>query len=164
VLDHIDGTALRQGHVESIEHELGLQIVAHRPADDPAREGIQHDSQVEEPGPGRDVGDVRDPEPVRRIGVEVPVDQIASGAHPLVREGRAGTLAAADAGQVRRFHQPLDPLAGDMDALIDELGVDARRPIGLSGGPLEAPWIASMRAASCASSRARALGTRPSQA
>ena len=36
VMDHVDRTPLRQRHVEGIEHELGFQIVAHRPADDPA--------------------------------------------------------------------------------------------------------------------------------
>ena len=133
-MDHIDGTPLRQRHVQRVEHELGLEIMAHCPADDAAREGIQHDSQIQEPGPGRDVGDVRDPQPVRLIGVEVPVDQIAGGTNPLVPQGRTGALAAADANEAGRSHQPFDPLAADRDAFIDEFGVDARRPIGCSGG------------------------------
>ena len=94
----------------------------------------QHDRQIEEAGPGRHVGDVGDPELVRFLGMKVPVDQIAGRPGPLVAEGRAGTLASADAGNACRFHQPLDPLAADMDALIDQLGLDARCAIGLSGG------------------------------
>ena len=46
VMDHVEGTPLRERHIEGIEHKLGLQTVAHRPADDPTREGIQHDSQI----------------------------------------------------------------------------------------------------------------------
>ena len=94
-MDHADGASLRQGHVQSIKHELGFQSVAHRPADDPATVGIQHDGQVQEPGPGWDIGDVGHPELVGLIGVEVPVDQIAGRSHPFVPEGRAGGFAAA---------------------------------------------------------------------
>ena len=43
-------------------------------------------------------------------------------------------LAAADADQAGRFHQPLNPLATDTDACIGKLSVDAWRPVGLPGG------------------------------
>jgi hypothetical protein len=59
--------------------------------------------------------------------MEVPVDQITGRPDPLVPEGGAGALAPADTGNAGRFHQPLDPLAADPDAFIDQLGVDARR-------------------------------------
>ena len=133
VMDHVDGAPLRQCHVQGIEHELGFKIMAHGPADDAPREGIQHNGQVQEPGPGRDIGDVGHPEPVWRIGVEVPIDQIASGLNSFVPEGRAGGFAAANARQTRRFHQPLHTFAAHMDPFIDEFSVDARRAIGLSG-------------------------------
>jgi hypothetical protein len=45
-----------------------LRVQAHGPADDAAREGVQNHGKVEEAGPGRDIGDVRDPQPVRRLG------------------------------------------------------------------------------------------------
>ena len=133
VMDHVDGAPLRQCHVQGIEHELGFKIMAHGPADDAPREGIQHNGQVQEPGPGRDIGDVGHPEPVWRIGVEIPVDQIASRPHPFVPEGRTGSFSAADASQAHRFHQAFDTLSADMDAVIDEFSVDTRRTIGLPG-------------------------------
>jgi len=139
VMDHVDGAPLRQCHVQGIEHELGFKIMAHGPADDAPREGIQHNGQVQEPGPGRDIGDVGHPEPVWRIGVEIPVDQIASRPHPFVPEGRTGSFSAADASQAHRFHQAFDTLSADMDAVIDEFSVDARRTIGLSGPRMDCP-------------------------
>jgi hypothetical protein len=69
--------------------------------------------------------------------MEVPVDQIASRSHPFVAEGRAGGFAAADAGNASGFHQPLYTLATDPGAFIDQFGMDARSPIGLSGGSMD---------------------------
>ena len=67
--------------------------MAHRPADDVAAEGIEHDRHIEEAGPGRDTSDVGDPQLVSgAVGIEVPIDKIAGRANPLVPEGRAGTL------------------------------------------------------------------------
>ena len=42
----------------------------HRPADDTATPGIEHHGQVEESTPGRDVGDIGDPELIRAGGRE----------------------------------------------------------------------------------------------
>ena len=58
------------------EDELGAQVRRHRPADDAPAPHIEHDRQVEEARPGRDVGDVGDPEPIRAGGREVPLHQI----------------------------------------------------------------------------------------
>jgi hypothetical protein len=65
--------------------------------------------------------------------MEVPVDQIKRRPNPFVAEGRAGGFAAADAGDARRFHQPLDLLATDPGAFIDQFSMDARGAIGLPG-------------------------------
>ena len=89
--------------------------------------------QIEEPGPGRDVGNISDPELVWRVGVEVPIDQIARRPNPLVPEGRAGGFTATNTGNTGRFHQALDPLAAHLDAFIDKFSVDTRRSIGCSG-------------------------------
>lgn len=62
-------------HVESLQDELRGQVLPHAPADHPAAEAVQHHRQVEEAGPGRDVGDVRDPLAVGAGGTEVPLQQ-----------------------------------------------------------------------------------------
>jgi hypothetical protein len=53
MMDDRDGPPLGERHVEGIEHELGLQVMPHGPADNAAREGVEHDGQIEEAGPGR---------------------------------------------------------------------------------------------------------------
>ena len=42
------GSALANGHPEGICHQLRAQVIAHRPADDPAREDVLDDGQVAE--------------------------------------------------------------------------------------------------------------------
>src|SRR4030095_3138720 len=65
MMDHGGGPPLRHSHVESIEHQLSAQVRRHRPADYAATPRIEDDSQIEEAGPGRDVGDIRHPELIR---------------------------------------------------------------------------------------------------
>ena len=68
--------ALRDRHVHRVDDKLRLEIMPHCPADDPSREGIEHDGQVDEARPGRDVCNVRHPELVRLVGPEVAVAQV----------------------------------------------------------------------------------------
>jgi hypothetical protein len=48
-------------HIHRVDDELRLEIVPHRPTDDPPREGIEHDGQVDEARPGRDICSLIDP-------------------------------------------------------------------------------------------------------
>ncbi len=50
------------GHVEGVEGDAGGQTGAHRPADDPAGEEIEHDREIEPALAGRDVSNVGQPE------------------------------------------------------------------------------------------------------
>ena len=85
-MDDVGRLALSDRHVQRVKDELGFQTVPHSPADDPAGESIEHDGQIQEPGPGRHVGDVGNPENIRRIGIEVPVNQIAGRTDTFVAE------------------------------------------------------------------------------
>jgi len=76
VVDHTVGLALVQRHLKRVEHELGAQMRRHRPADDAPAEDIEHDGEVEEPRPGRDVGDVGAVELIRALSGELALDQI----------------------------------------------------------------------------------------
>jgi len=58
------------------------------PADDAARKHIDDESHVYEPRPGRDVGEIGDPELIRPSGGELALDQIR----------RIIRLVAADSG------------------------------------------------------------------
>jgi hypothetical protein len=130
MVDDASRFALTDGHVHRIEHKLGLEVHSHRPAHDAPGEGVEDDRQVEESRPGRDIGDVCDPELVRLLGVEVPIDQVGRRPHALVPDGRPDTSATTDAGQAGDLHQPFDALAADMDAFSGEFRVDTRRAIG----------------------------------
>ena len=130
VMDHVRRPALRERHVERLEHELRAQVRRHRPADDAAAPRVEHDSEVEEAGPRRDVGDVRDPEPIRPGGREVAIHEIGCGPCLAIAESRVGTLAPAHAGQAQRAHEPGDPLAADVHAERRQLRVDPTLAVG----------------------------------
>ncbi len=48
VVDDVPGPPLANGHLHRVQHQLGAQVVRHRPADDLAAPGVQDDSKVEE--------------------------------------------------------------------------------------------------------------------
>ena len=58
VMDDIDRTTLLNGHVQGIEHQLGPEVVRHRPAHDASAEHVEDNGQIQEASGGRDVGDV----------------------------------------------------------------------------------------------------------
>jgi hypothetical protein len=58
MVDHSARPPLPERHVEGIKHHLHVQGGCHRPADDPTAERIEHDRQIEEAGPRRNVGDI----------------------------------------------------------------------------------------------------------
>jgi hypothetical protein len=130
VVDDLARPPLAERHVQGVEDELGAQVEAHCPADDAPGEGVEDDGKVEEAGPGRDVGDVGNPELVRPLGPEIPIDQIGGRPHPLVADGGPGLPSPAHADKAGRTHQALHPLATDTDARVRQLGVDARRAVG----------------------------------
>ena len=122
--------AARERHVECIEHELGAQMRRHRPADDATAPGVEDDGEEEKAGPGRDVRDVGDPQPVGAVGVEVALDQIGRGTRIAIASGRRDPLAPANPRQPGRTHEPRHPLAADRDAERGQLGVDSRCTVG----------------------------------
>src|SRR5215211_6723434 len=63
-------------HLQGVDHELGPHVGVHRPTDDPSRVGVQDEGQVEKALLRRYVGDVRQPDPVRTTGNEVPAKQV----------------------------------------------------------------------------------------
>ena len=58
-------------HVQSIEHELGSQVVRNGPADDLPCVGVQHEGELKPALPGSDVSDVRSPQVVWSFWGEV---------------------------------------------------------------------------------------------
>jgi hypothetical protein len=61
-MDDIVGTPLLDGHVQSRQNQLFAEMGRHRQPHDLATPDVHHDRQIEEAGPGRNVGDVRHPQ------------------------------------------------------------------------------------------------------
>jgi hypothetical protein len=59
MMDDVVGLSGRKSHVESVEHDAGLQIGREGPSDDPARPGVEDDREVEKAGQRRQEGDQR---------------------------------------------------------------------------------------------------------
>src|SRR6202030_1768213 len=116
-------------------------MIAHRPADDLAAVQVHDGGQIEPALIGLDVGDIGEPDSVRRGGGEVSLKQVrrdrevvtaVGGAHPpWPRHDGPDTVTA---------HQSLDATAACPAALGPQLGMDARAAIasvGIAMDPLD---------------------------
>jgi hypothetical protein len=133
MMDHAPRPTGRERHVEGIEHQLRGKGRRHRPTHDAAAAGIEHDRQVEEPGPGRDVRDVGHPQLVRPLCREVARHQVGRLPAAVAPRGD-GELAAADTGKPGQAHQPGDALAARADAGSREIDLNARGAVGAVRG------------------------------
>jgi hypothetical protein len=98
------------GHLERIEGDLHVQRRAHAPADDVAGEEVEHGGQVQPAVAGRDVGEIGQPDLVRRLGGEVVAEPIRRDWIAVAVVGRAHTPGQGrQAPQAGPTHQPLDP-------------------------------------------------------
>jgi len=64
----------------------------------------------------------------------VAIDKVGGRPGALIPERRPVPLTPADDEQTGGLHQTLDALAPDMDAVCDQLGMGARRPVRLARG------------------------------
>ena len=83
--------------------------------------GVDDEGDVDEALPGRDVGEVRQPERVRARRVELPVHPVERAGDGRVADGGADLAAAHDALQAHLPHQPGDRAARDLLSLPPEL-------------------------------------------
>ena len=77
-MDDALGAALPQRHVQRLEHQLRAQVIGHRSTDNTPAEGVDDRGQVHEPGPGRHVRHIGDPDLVRLRSAEVTLDEVRS--------------------------------------------------------------------------------------
>ena len=78
-MDDVVGLSGHERHVESVEHDAGLQIGREGPSDDPTRLGVENDREIEKAGRRPQEGNVGHPQRVRPLGHEVAADEIAGG-------------------------------------------------------------------------------------
>lgn len=92
-------------------------MISHAPADDSAREDVLDGDQVQPALPRAQVGDVDDPEPVRRGGQESAVDEVLADPDARHPDRRAAALTGHHARDAGLAHQPLHALAADVLAV-----------------------------------------------
>src|SRR5580700_2720973 len=109
-------------------------MILHRPADDPAAVEVHDGSQIEPALIGLDVGDVGEPDPVRRGGREVPLDQVR-GDRKIVAAigGPHPPWPRHDGPDPVVAHQSLDAAAAHPAALGLQLDMDTRAAIASAG-------------------------------
>ena len=108
------------GHAERVQHELGLQVVAHRPADDPAAEDVLDGGEEEEALPGLDVLEVADPEPAGLGPCEVAVDLVGRRVALRVADGRAhAATSTVGTTQAELPHQPGNAFLADREPVCE---------------------------------------------
>ena len=98
------------GYAKAHPGELGPEVVAHGPPHHPTGEAVNGHRQVQEPRPGRDVGDVGHPLAVGLGGAEVPLQQIRGRSRGGVSPGGPEPLAPVHSLQATGPHQPGHPL------------------------------------------------------
>lgn len=60
----MNGSAIVDSLLEGVQDEAGMRSPADPPAHDVAGVDVDHERDINEPGPGRDIGEVRDPQSV----------------------------------------------------------------------------------------------------
>ncbi len=72
----MNGTPLMKRLFQSIEYEPGVRRSTHPPSDNPGGEGVDDEGHVDEALPGGDIGEVLNPQPVRRMSLELAVHAV----------------------------------------------------------------------------------------
>jgi len=95
-----------KGLLQGVEHEVGGHGAADAPAHDTPGEHVDNKGHIQPALPGRDIGEVRDPELIGSIRGELAVDPIQRTRRRPIRNGGAHRLASACAAQAQATHEP----------------------------------------------------------
>src|SRR6202162_3667356 len=120
-----------QSLLESIEHKAGMCRSRNTPANDAPGEGIDDKGDVDEARPGRDIGEVRDPQRVRPRCLELPVHAVQRARRRLVADRGSDRLATDNALQTQGLHQAPNRAAGNFLAFASQLPPNPSHAIDL---------------------------------
>ncbi len=130
-LDHCCGCGVAQRVLD----ELAAHVVCDRPAHDLLGVAVDHRGQIDEPGPGVNVGDVTDELDPGPIGREVAAHQVRHVSGCLaISSGRDPKRPWLTGNQTLGAHDLTDQLRRALGVLGDQIGVDPSIPIRLVGG------------------------------
>jgi hypothetical protein len=124
--------------LKRIEHESRRGAGAGLPANDTARESVDDERDINEPGPGVDVGEVDDPERVRSCDLELAIDLVERAQSLGVAHGRYRSLPAAYPSQPHGPHQALDGAFGNLGSVTPKLVLDLARAAEIKAGSMGA--------------------------
>lgn len=140
MMDHCRGRSLHDGHVERRRDERCPQVCCDSPTHDLAAPHVEHDGQIEEAHPRRNVRDVSDPQRIGPIGHELSVDQVGSRSRRAVTPRRYGPFPPAHSCQAAVLHQSSYALASDPSSFFTQLRVNARRSVRLARLVIDRPY------------------------
>src|SRR3954453_4820545 len=120
----MDRPPIMQGLLQRIEHEARMRRARGPPAHDPAGIGVDHEGDVDKAGPGRDIGEVGEPENVRPWRLELAVDVIQRAWRGLVADRGLDGFAADNPLQTHVPHQSRHRATGNIEAFALELPPD----------------------------------------
>jgi hypothetical protein len=124
--------SLRDGHIKSLEHEFRTKMCLHRPANHAAAENIDHDRQLKKSRPGRNIGNISNPESIRLLCTKAPLNQIRCGSRRQTAYRCLHSSSTCHSNQASVRHQSGDPLLADRSAGLPDIGQHSRRSISTS--------------------------------
>lgn len=129
---------LRLARIERLFQCIKDEVGSHRRADAPTHDAsgkhVDDKGHVQPALPGRDVGEVRDPQLVRALGPELPIDPVQRAKGLAVADRRAHPLVPPHASQPLLAHQPFHRAPRHRHALPPQLPPDLVSAIDLPVG------------------------------
>src|ERR1700738_4730477 len=115
------------GHPQGRQWQFGAQMIRHRPADYLAAVEVHDRGQIKPALISLDVGDIGEPDPVRRGGEEVALEQVRGDREVVAAVGGPHpTWPRHDGPDTVMAHQSLDATAAHPAALRLQLDMEAR--------------------------------------
>ena len=110
--------------LQGIEHEVGPHRSAHPPAHDAPGKDVDHEGHIQPALPGGSVCEIADPQFVRALRAELPVDQVQRARRLGIADRGSHDFAAHHASQSKTSHQALNGAAGHRRAFAGQLPPD----------------------------------------
>ena len=120
-----------QSLLQGIQHEVGSGRTRHLPADNAPGKNVNHEGDIDEALPSRDLREIRYPQRIWAIGSELPMHAIQWARRGRVAHRGFDRLTAHDALQTIQSHQPLHRAVGHVDAFAPQLTPDLAGAVDL---------------------------------
>src|SRR5262249_40444531 len=120
----MDRASLVDSLLQRVQYEAGMRSPADAPAYDVAGVDVDHEGDIDEARPRRDIGEVRYPEHVPRRRMELPIDVIERARCSLVADRGSHRLTPDHSLQAQIAHQARDGTTGNGKALTVHLPPD----------------------------------------